>query len=176
MKKFNIIRYLKRWWPLIALMSIFAGAFFMRYATNHQAYTAQAVIKYTYDAASEGLTPNGEPLDVSEIFSSTVVKEAIERLGYSVNVDTIRSGGTVDALLSRPVDDPESFSKQLFKTFGYTFLTSQLTDGSGSVTGMRSEKGQLIFNASLTLTFSDSSLTGVSGTCGASPRMSAVIM
>ena len=74
------------------------------------------------------------------------------------------SGGTVDVLLSRPVDDPESFSKQLFKTFGYTFLTSQLTDGSGSVTGMRSEKGQLIFNASLTLTFSDSSLTGVSGT------------
>ena len=72
--------------------------------------------------------------------------------------------GTADALLSRPVDDPESFSKQLFKTFGYTFLTSQLTDGSGSVTGMRSEKGQLIFNASLTLTFSDSSLTGVSGT------------
>ena len=47
----NIIRYLKRWWPLIALMSIFAGAFFMRYASNNQAYTAQAVIKYTYDAA-----------------------------------------------------------------------------------------------------------------------------
>ena len=77
---------------------------------------------------------------------------------------SIRSGGTADALLSRPVDDPEGFSKQLFKTFGYTFLTSQLTDGSGSVKGMRSEKGQLIFNASLTLTFSDSSLTGVSGT------------
>lgn len=53
MKKFNIIRYLKRWWPLIALVSIFAGAFFMRYASNNQAYTAQAVIKYTYDAASE---------------------------------------------------------------------------------------------------------------------------
>ena len=44
MRKFNIIRYLKRWWPLIALMSILAGAFFMRYASNHQAYTAQAVI------------------------------------------------------------------------------------------------------------------------------------
>ena len=75
-----------------------------------------------------------------------------------------RFTGEYGSLLSRPVDDPESFSKQLFKTFGYTFLTSQLTDGSGSVTGMRSEKGQLIFNASLTLTFSDSSLTGVSGT------------
>lgn len=99
MRKFNIIRYLKRWWPLIALMSIFAGAFFMRYANNNQAYTAQAVIKYTYDAASEGKTPNGETLDVSEIFSSTVVKEAIENLGYSVNVDTIRSGGTVTEII-----------------------------------------------------------------------------
>ena len=35
MRKFNIIRYLKRWWPLIALMSILAGAFFMRYASNN---------------------------------------------------------------------------------------------------------------------------------------------
>jgi len=84
--------------------------------------------------------------------------------GVSRFTGEFRSGGTADALLSRPVDDPESFSKQLFKTFGYTFLTSQLTDGSGSVTGIRSEKGLLIFNASLTLTFSDSSLTGVSGT------------
>ena len=50
MKKFNIIRYLKRWWPLIALMSIFAGAFFMRYASNNQAYTC---LLYTSDAADE---------------------------------------------------------------------------------------------------------------------------
>lgn len=103
MRKFNIIRYLKRWWPLIALMSIFAGVFFMRYANNNQAYTAQAVIKYTYSAASEGKTPNGETLDVSEIFSSTVVKEAIENLGYSVNVDTIRSGGTVTEIIPAEV-------------------------------------------------------------------------
>jgi len=77
---------------------------------------------------------------------------------------SIRSGGTVDALVSRPVDDPEDFCRQLFKTFGYTLLSSQLADGSGSVTGVRSEKGRLIFNASLMLTFSDGSLTGASGT------------
>jgi hypothetical protein len=164
MKSFNIIRYLKKWWPLIALMSFCAGVFFMRYATSNQAYTAQSIIKYNYSQAEDGKAPSGGELDVSEIFSSSVVKQAIENLDLTVNVDTIRSGGTADALLSRPVDDPESFSKQLFKTFGYTFLTSQLTDGSGSVTGIRSEKGRLIFNASLTLTFSDSSLTGVSGT------------
>lgn len=133
MKKFNIIRYLKRWWPLIALMSIFAGAFFMRYASNNQAYTAQAVIKYTYDAASEGLTPNGEPLDVSEIFSSTVVKEAIERLGYSVNVDTIRSGGTVTGITPADVQtrqDALAEKGEEVEEYYPTEYTVKLTVGS----------------------------------------------
>lgn len=99
MKSFNIIRYLKKWWPLIALMSFCAGVFFMRYATNNQSYTAQSIIKYNYSKAEEGKTPSGADLDVSEIFSSTVVKEAIENLGLTVNVDTIRSGGTVTGIV-----------------------------------------------------------------------------
>lgn len=99
MKSFNIIRYLKKWWPLIALMSFCAGVFFMRYATSNQAYTAQSIIKYNYSKAEDGKTPSGEDLDVSEIFSSTVVKEAIENLGLTVNVDTIRSGGTVTGIV-----------------------------------------------------------------------------
>lgn len=48
---------------------------------------------------------------------------------------SIRSGGTVDALLSRPVEDPEIFAHQLFKSFGYAQLPSQLSDGSGSTQG-----------------------------------------
>lgn len=99
MKSFNIIRYLKKWWPLIALMSFCAGVFFMRYATSNQSYTAQSIIKYNYSQAEDGKTPSGEDLDVSEIFSSTVVKEAIENLGLTVNVDTIRSGGTVTGIV-----------------------------------------------------------------------------
>lgn len=99
MKSFNIIRYLKKWWPLIALMSFCAGVFFMRYATSNQSYTAQSIIKYNYAKAEDGKTPSGEDLDVSEIFSSTVVKEAIENLGLTVNVDTIRSGGTVTGIV-----------------------------------------------------------------------------
>lgn len=57
MKSFNIIRYLKKWWPLIALMSFCAGVFFMRYATSNQAYTAQSIIKYNYSQAEDGKTP-----------------------------------------------------------------------------------------------------------------------
>lgn len=99
MKSFNIIRYLKKWWPLIALMSFCAGVFFMRYATSNQAYTAQSIIKYNYSQAEDGKTPSGGELDVSEIFSSSVVKQAIENLDLTVNVDTIRSGGTVTPIV-----------------------------------------------------------------------------
>ena len=80
-------------------MSFCAGVFFMRYATSNQSYTAQSIIKYNYSKAEDGKTPSGEDLDVSEIFSSTVVKEAIENLGLTVNVDTIRSGGTVTGIV-----------------------------------------------------------------------------
>lgn len=99
MKSFNIIRYLKKWWPLIALMSFCAGVFFLRYATSNQAYTAQSIIKYNYSQAEDGKTPSGGELDVSEIFSSSVVKQAIENLDLTVNMDTIRSGGTVTPIV-----------------------------------------------------------------------------
>lgn len=94
---------------------------------QHQAYTAQAVIKYTYDAASEGLTPNGEPLDVSEIFSSTVVKEAIERLGYSVNVDTIRSGGTVTGITPAEVQTRQDALAEKAKRWRNTIRQNTLS-------------------------------------------------
>ncbi len=97
MKSFNIIRYLKKWWPLIALMSFCAGVFFMRDATqqsvlygavHHQIQLLSGRGRQDPRAASE--------LDVSEIFSSSVVKEAIENLDLTVNVDTIRSSGGTD--------------------------------------------------------------------------------
>ena len=103
MRNFDILRYLKKWWPWIAVLSALAGIFFMRYAKNNQAYTAQSIIQYNYDQASDGLTPNGEKLDVSEIFSSSVVKEAIENLNLSVNIDSIRSGGTVTEIIPSDV-------------------------------------------------------------------------
>ena len=88
---------------------------------------------------------------------------------------SIRSGGTVDALLSRPVEDPEIFAHQLFKSFGYAQLPSQLSDGSGSITGVRSTDGLLIFNAALTLTFSDGALTGVPARfCRSLPKAAAL--
>lgn len=99
MKKFEVLLYLKKWWILIVAVSFFAGIFIMRYAVNNQVYTANTVIKYNYEKAKEGLTPGDEKLDVSEIFSATVVKETIEELGLNASVDSIRSAGNVKEII-----------------------------------------------------------------------------
>lgn len=46
------------------------------------------------------MTPNGSKLDVSEIYSSTVVKGAIEDLGLNCSVDEVRSKVKVTAIIS----------------------------------------------------------------------------
>lgn len=116
MKKFEIFRYLKKWWILIALLSAAAGVFCLRYANNNQVYTAQSVIEYTFDQASEGKAPDGSGLDVSEIFSSTVVKSAVENLDSStfsnfestLGVDAIRSRGSVSEIIPEDVQKSQN--------------------------------------------------------------------
>ena len=77
---------------------------------------------------------------------------------------SIRAGGAVEAALSRPLDDPDAFCRDLFRTFGYERTLSQLSaDGSGSISGVRSAGAHPVFNASLTLSFSGGTLTAVSG-------------
>jgi GGDEF domain-containing protein len=104
MKDFEILRYFKKWWFLIAGLSALAGLFFMRYATNKQTYTAQSTIRYAYEEAEEGLAPDGSELDVSEIFSSTVVKDTLEELELSASVDSIRSNGSVISIIPEDVE------------------------------------------------------------------------
>lgn len=75
---------------------------------------------------------------------------------------SIRANGAVEASLSRPVNDPEAFSHDLFEAFGYECTHTHLSDGGGSISGVRSASDP-VFNASLTLSFSGGSLTAVSG-------------
>ena len=76
----------------------------------------------------------------------------------------IRSGGALEAGVSRAVDDPEEFCTELCAPLGYrTFEV--LRDGSRTVvTATRAVDGLDVYNAPLTFTFSDGTLTMVVGT------------
>lgn len=91
MKEFQLMRYLSKGKFLIIIVALLGAVWVYFYANSQQVYTASTVLRYANDAISDGLTPTGEKLDVSEIYSSTVIKGAIEDLGLNCSVDEVRS-------------------------------------------------------------------------------------
>ena len=99
MRKFSILRYLKQFSLLIFLLSVIGSLTIYFYGKSQQHYVASTVIQYTNDGAKEGYTPDGSPLNVDEIYSSTVIDAALTDLGYQSNIDSIRSNCYVEEVI-----------------------------------------------------------------------------
>ncbi len=99
MRKFSILRYLKQFSLLIFLISLIGSLAIFFYGKTQQRYIASTVIQYTNDGAKEGYTPDGSPLNVEEIYSSTVIDAALADLGYKSNIDSVRSRCYVEEVI-----------------------------------------------------------------------------
>ena len=89
--KFNLLRYLSKWKYLIFIVCVLGALLVYRYAMSNQEYTASTVIRYTNQDASRGKTPSGDDIDVTEIYSATVITNVLEDLNITTGADTIRS-------------------------------------------------------------------------------------
>ena len=99
MKKFSVLRYLKQFSLLIFLFSVIGSLLILFYGKSQQRYIASTVIQYTNSGAQEGYTPDGSPLNVEEIYSSTVIDAALADLGYQANIDSVRSNCYVEEVI-----------------------------------------------------------------------------
>ena len=99
MRKFSILRYLKQFSLLIFLLAVMGSLAIYFYGRSQQHFVASTVIQYTNDGAKEGYTPDGSPLNVEEIYSSTVIDAALTDLGYQSNIDSIRSNCYVEEVV-----------------------------------------------------------------------------
>ena len=99
MRKFSTLRYLKQFSLLIFLVAVAGALSILFYAKSQQHYVASTVIQYTNSGAKEGYTPDGSPLNVEEIYSSTVIDAALTDLGYEANIDSIRSNCYVEEVI-----------------------------------------------------------------------------
>ena len=99
MKQFSILRYLKQFRLLIFLVSIIGALLVLLFGISQQHYIASAVIKYTNSEAKQGYTPDGSPLNVEEIYSSSIIDSALAELGYKANIDSIRSNCYVEEVI-----------------------------------------------------------------------------
>ena len=91
MREFQLVRYLKRWWWLIAVLSAVSGILFYTFISSRQTYRAQTMIEFMNTQAEEGLYPSGDAIDVQEIRSSSVISSALESIGIDSGVDSVRS-------------------------------------------------------------------------------------
>lgn len=138
MKKFQILRYLKKYQLLIALVSLAAGISVILYAKNKQTYTAATIIEYTNEKAKEGLAPDNTKIDVSEITSSNLMRVVMDNLevDYSqYNLDDLRSRIQVKDIISeeeKAVQEAKNEEGEVYEIYPVKYLvtfTAKNTEG-----------------------------------------------
>ena len=104
MKELDVFRYLKKYRALIAAFSLLAGVtFFLVAQLRIQQYPAATVIEYTGTRAAEGLSPDGTPIDTSEIYSTNLVAQAMKALDIDytqATTDDIRMSIQVEPIIT----------------------------------------------------------------------------
>ena len=119
MKEFQLLRYLSKGRLIILIVALLGAVGVYFYASSQQVYTATTVIRYANDAIDDGLTPTGTKLDVSEIYSSTVIKGAIEDLGLNCSVDEVRSKVKVTPIISEEEEEKQKAAIEKGEEYEY---------------------------------------------------------
>lgn len=119
MKSFEALRYIRRWKYLVIAVCILGVLLVYRYAMSRQLYTAQTVVRYSNSEATNGMTPSGDPIDVTEIYSSNVITGVLEDLGLDTGADSIRSKCQVEPII--PEDEIERKEAILKEGGDYTY-------------------------------------------------------
>lgn len=120
MKEFQILRYLSKGKFIIFIVALLGALGVYYYASSQQSYTATTTLQYANGAIVDGLAPNGSELDVSEIYSSTVIKGAIEDLGWNCTIDEVRSKIKVEPVI--PDEEEKKKETALDKGDEYSYF------------------------------------------------------
>ena len=116
------------------------------------------------DLAAEQALAEGIIGSVASIDSGGGIYRYYSSDGLNSGSCLIRSGGALEAAVSRAVDDPAEFCADLCVPLGYRTF-DLLSDGARTVVTASRFVGELeVCNASLIFTFSGSTLTTVTGT------------
>lgn len=134
MKKFDILRYLRRFFALVLAVTMAGTVVVYWYCKNNQTYTASVNIKYLHDGSRIGFAPDGTAMNVDEIYSSKVISQAMESLGLQSGINLVRSHCTVEELIP---DDQKALQEALIDKgeestyFPDEYKVTLVVDGSG---------------------------------------------
>lgn len=123
MREFQLSRYIRKWWWLIAVLSVLSGVIFFYIVSSNQTYKASMMIEFTNADAKKGLYPSGDAIDVAEIKSSAVIWNALDSIGRSDSVDSVRRRTSVSAVISD--EDSARQAAQWAKGNSYDFFPTR---------------------------------------------------
>ena len=122
MKKFDILRYLRRFFALVLAVTMAGTVVVYWYCKNNQTYTASVNIKYLHDGIKDGFAPDGTAMNVDEIYSSKVISQAMESLGLQSGINLVRSHCTVEELIPEMSQCDHSNIGTVFFAVGFSIM------------------------------------------------------
>ena len=122
-REFQLSRYIRKWWWLIAVLSVLSGIVFFFAISSNQTYKAQMLIEFTNPEAKDGLYPTGDAIDVQEIRSSAVIWNALESINRKDSVDSVRKRTSISAVISD--EDSARQAAQWAKGNSYEFFPTK---------------------------------------------------
>ena len=122
MKKFDILRYLRRFFALVLAVTMAGTVVVYCYCKNNQIYTASVNIKYLHDGIKDGFAPDGTAMNVDEIYSSKVISQAMESLGLQSGINLVRAHCTVEELIPEMSQGDHSNIGTVFFAVGFSIM------------------------------------------------------
>ncbi len=109
MKKFNILKHLRRLLPLILGFCVLVTYAVHYKMVKSNQYVASEVIHYNDENAEKGKAPTGDKLDVNEIKSSAVMSKVVERMGLT---GTYSVDGLISRITITPLPDADKVAQK----------------------------------------------------------------
>lgn len=137
MKEFQIVRYLKKYKTIIAIISVIMGiAFYVLAQLYFQRYTASTVIQYTNEEAANGFAPDQTVIDPTEMKASNIVSTALNNLDMTgEDVDDIRASLNVEPVVSEEDQALIESKVELGEEYTYNATEYLVTLSSGVFNG-----------------------------------------
>ena len=140
MREFQLMRYIRRWWWLIAVLSALSGILFYSFISSRQTYRAQTLIEFTNDQAENGLFPSGDEINVQEIRSSSVIGSALNSINVNFGIDSVRSRVSIAENLTdeqKAIQEVKWSNGETYSVFPTQYIISYTTTRQENATDAR---------------------------------------
>ena len=123
LKKFNPIKPMKKFIALILVLTIISSLAVCYLLSKKQSYSASILIEYTGAKAEKGLNPDDTVIDITEIYSATVIDNVIRNLNLNCGVEEIRSSVSVTPVI--PLNETKRETAAVELNTEYSFIPTK---------------------------------------------------